>query len=598
MISKMKKLLLAARTAEREKVLEILRLAEVVHVEPAVPEQVKIPGKISEAIENCSRALLILEQITPDASRECLATPGTPTRLVEETLANDRAIRELKDRIAFLNRELDEVKPWGDLGLEDLAWLKSEGLRIVFYKGPLNEGDAIEAEFFGLIRAVDENGLFIAASRNEIRLPEKFVEVPLPEREASQLHEEIQSCQQAIAEHEQTLKCLFMRRDDIQKHYVKLLNRKKIAEVESGIHTEDNVFVLTGWCPESRMADLQQAFEDAEIRVGMSFEDAGEEDVPPTLLENNSMVRSLGSLYDFMGLTPSYNEPDTSGLFLATLTIFAAFLIADAGYGLSVVLLLALIYKPLVNRGADSGFLKLGLFLFGGGAVYGLLTNAWFGETWHLVESYRFDPGSDQGALVLKGLCLFIGTMHLTLAHIMKIRRRTIELSTVSEVAWILFIWAMYGLICNLVLKTEFIMPYWLVMPLFKISITLILLFTAPSFNLFKSVAAGLLAIFQNGAGAFSDILSYIRLWAVGLAGGQMALAFNKIAGMLPGVEILGLTLPLLKLPFMVIGHIGNIVLTVISILSHGVRLNLLEFSNHLELDWAGRKYDPFKEIK
>lgn len=594
----MKKLLLAARTAEREKVLEILRCAEIVHVEPAVPEKVKVPGNLNEALDNCSRALLLLEQVLPDASRDCMATPGTPTRLVEETLANDRAIHDLKEKIVSLNAELEEVKPLGDLGLEDLAWLKGEGLSIAFYKGPLINGDSIVAEFVGLIRAIDDNGLFFAASRSKITTSEVFAEVPLPEREASDLNGEIQKCLQAITEHEHTLQCLFMRRDIIQRHYVKLLNRKKFAEVESGVHTEDNVFVLTGWCPEGRIAELQSTFEEAGIRVGMSFEDVGDEDVPPTLLENNSMVKSLNSLYDFMGLTPSYNEPDTSGLFLATLTIFAAFLIADAGYGLSVVLLLALVYKPLTSRGADPGFLKLGLFLFGGGAVYGLLTNAWFGETWHLVESYKFDPGTDQGALVLKGLCLFIGTMHLTLAHIMKIRRRVIELATISEVAWILFLWAMYGLICNLVLKTEFIMPYSLVMPLFKISITLILLFTAPSFNLFKSVAAGLIAIFQNGAGAFSDILSYIRLWAVGLAGGQMALAFNRIAGMLPGVELLGLTLPLLKLPFLLVGHIGNIVLTVIGILSHGVRLNLLEFSNHLELDWAGRKYDPFKEIK
>jgi V/A-type H+-transporting ATPase subunit I len=188
--------------------------------------------------------------------------------------------------------------------------------------------------------------------------------------------------------------------------------------------------------------------------------------------------------------------------------------------------------------------------------------------------------------------------MHLTLAHFMKIRRRTLDLTILGEAGWILFIWAMYGLICQLILGTGFVMPAEWSIPLFKVSLTLILLFTAPSFNIFKSVFAGLLSILQNASAAFSDILSYIRLWAVGLAGGKVAQAFNNIGAMLPPVSLFGLSVPLLKLPIWIMGHGINIILCIIGILAHGVRLNLLEFSNHLELDWAGRKYDPFKEIK
>jgi V/A-type H+-transporting ATPase subunit I len=118
----------------------------------------------------------------------------------------------------------------------------------------------------------------------------------------------------------------------------------------------------------------------------------------------------------------------------------------------------------------------------------------------------------------------------------------------------------------------------------------LILLFTAPSWNIFASIAAGIGAVLKNASACFSDIVSYIRLWAVGLAGGKVAMAFNDIAAMVPFF--------LLKLPVYVLGHAINIILGVIAILAHGVRLNLLEFSNHLELEWSGRKYDPFREIK
>jgi V/A-type H+-transporting ATPase subunit I len=271
------------------------------------------------------------------------------------------------------------------------------------------------------------------------------------------------------------------------------------------------------------------------------------------------------------------------------LTVFAAFLIADAGYGLLVVIAMLAAYKPLLKRGADRDFLHLGLFLFGGTAIYGLFTNTWFGETWHLFSGYTFNPNEDAGMKTLQGLCFLMGVSHLTWAHIMKARRRKADLSLLGDAGWIMFLWAMYGVICMLILKESFVLPFSWIMPLFKVSAVLILLFTEPSLNPLKCIPAGIGAILQNASNCFSDIVSYIRLWAVGLAGGKVAGAFNNIAGMLPF---------LLAIPVYVAGHAINIILGVIAILAHGVRLNLLEFSNHLELEWSGRKYDPFKEIK
>jgi V/A-type H+-transporting ATPase subunit I len=148
----------------------------------------------------------------------------------------------------------------------------------------------------------------------------------------------------------------------------------------------------------------------------------------------------------------------------------------------------------------------------------------------------------------------------------------------------------MYGVICKLILKQDFLLPSSWIIPLFQISGVLILFFTAPSKNILATIGAGVGAFLKNASASFSDIVSYIRLWAVGLAGGKVAGAFNDIAAMIP--------MFVLRIPVYIIGHSINIILGVIAILAHGVRLNLLEFSNHLELEWSGRKYDPFKEIK
>ena len=598
MIVQMKKLLLAARSTEREQVLEILRQAAVVHVAPAEPEQVKVPGSLGEAIEACSRALNILAQIEVTGGTDRLASPGTPTRLIEETLSHFHEVASCKDKFLMLNRQLDEIRPWGELGLKDLAWLKAAGLHISFMKGLARAEFAIVADAVTRVYAVDTEAVFLAVSRQPIAIPEGFVEVIPPARESAEIIEEIQNCQQNLHDHQQALHSLALRREDLEKHLTKLLNRKRYAEVESGVHNAEEIFVLTGWCPEDKQISLQKTFEEAEISVGIDFSLPAADEIPPTMLANKPWAESIQPMYDFMGMTPSYNEPDVSAIFLLTLTLFASFLVADAGYGLMVFLPLLIGYKALVARGVDAKLLRLGMFLYGGATIYGVLTNTWFGHTFRLVESYQFNPESPEGSFMLQGLCLFIGIVHLTAGHLMKIARRKVDLTLLSEIGWILFLWGMYGLICQMLLGKSFVMPSEWSIPLFKVSVVLIFAFTAPSFNIFKSIMAGFTSMLMNASAAFSDILSYIRLWAVGLAGGKLAAAFNNISAMLPAVNLFGLALPLLQIPLLIVGHLGNMILGIIGILAHGVRLNLLEFSNHLELDWAGHKYEPFKEIK
>lgn len=589
MISPMKKLLLAAKVSDREKILAMLQSAEVVHVDPVDPQSVRLPEGLSTEIDNCTKAIALLEQVTPPENNK-LVPPGTPSRLVEEILEHERAIPAIREQLAALKREVEALAPWGQLGLEDVKFLQQHGLNFRFFKGPVAQIDGIEAEAVAVIQQIDGIAYLVAASRSEIEVSDSFIEIETPSRDVNTIDNEMVVLERKIEEHEEALSCFSLRLEDLKKHYTKLLNRKNFSEVETGVFVEDAIFVLSGWCPEDNIEELGKSFENAGLKVGLHFEDPAEEEVPPTHLKNASWAQSIAPLYEFMGVTPSYNEPDTSGMFLIMLTVFSAFLLADAGYGLVVFLLVAAAYLPLVQKGVDKKALRLVLFLFGGVSIYGLLTNTWFGETYHLIDSHKFDPNSQDGMVFLQGICFLMGVVHLSVGHIIKAMKKKIDITILSEVGWIMFLWAMYGVICSLILKQDFVMPGSWIIPLFKGSAVLILLFTAPSWNIFSSIAAGFGAILQNASACFSDIVSYIRLWAVGLAGGKVAMAFNDIAAMIPFF--------FLKLPVYVLGHSINIILGVIAILAHGVRLNLLEFSNHLELEWAGRKYDPFKEIK
>ena len=113
------------------------------------------------------------------------------------------------------------------------------------------------------------------------------------------------------------------------------------------------------------------------------------------------------------------------------------------------------------------------------------------------------------------------------------------------------------------------------------------MLFANPSRNVFKMVALGAANFPLSAIGTFSDIMSYVRLMAVGLAGSVLAVSFNELATSAG---------PVLMVPIMIFGHALNIGLTIIALFSHGVRLNVLEFSNNFGMEWSGYSYQPFAE--
>ena len=125
MISKMKKLLLGGKASEKEKILEVLREAGVVHVDAAVPEKVSVPASLNDELQKCNRAILELSQIECLSDEDKIETPGKPKRLIEETLEHVSALSKLKDKVIALKKEFEETEVWGPLGLKDLNFLKN-----------------------------------------------------------------------------------------------------------------------------------------------------------------------------------------------------------------------------------------------------------------------------------------------------------------------------------------------------------------------------------------------------------------------------------------------------------------------------------------
>jgi V/A-type H+-transporting ATPase subunit I len=583
MIAPMKSLLLAGRQVDRAAVLSILQEVGVVHVEPVDPSTLQVPLDLLKEIDTVAQAIDVLSKVTPAEGQ--IPPPGTPARIVDEFQADFVLLTRLETDKVTLAHEIERVAPWGRIARDDLQALRNRGLHVEFFICPAGYAQVIQADVCQRIAEHAGEEYLLAISRTPIPETPPARRLPQPERDVHELRAALATVLEEEKRLRENMRELAKRLPEIRAYHQELLERKRFAEVETGLLNDGPIFVLRGWLPAACEATLRQALDQAKLPVGLQLADPTDDEQPPTKLENPWWCRPIEVLFSLLGVVPGYREADISPTFFPALIIFTAFLIGDAGYGLLAGAALAVAFKPLLERGVPRPIIELFLALFAGTFLYGVVTNTWFGEAPAVLARFRLLPDDPEAATkTLKWLCFLIGAVHLSIAHLWKIRRRSWEPALLGEIGWLLFIWPMYALV--LVLVNDEPAPAWM-LPGFGVSLALILLFTAPSWNLFSAIGQGLGAIALNAASFLSDIISYIRLWAVGLAGGILAHSFNELAAPLPVV---------LMVLVLVVAHLMNFALGLVALFAHGVRLNLLEFSNHLGMEWLGREFDPFRK--
>ncbi|MDP2981148.1 MAG: V-type ATPase 116kDa subunit family protein, partial [Candidatus Omnitrophota bacterium] len=353
-------------------------------------------------------------------------------------------------------------------------------------------------------------------------------------------------------------------------------------EVREGAGRFEKLSYIKGYCPVDRAEVIEKAA--SEEKWGMLVNDPDENDAPPTLVRNPKWVKIIKPMFDIIGTIPGYGEVDISLHFLIFFSIFFGMLIGDAGYGLTYFLI-ALIAQKKFKDIKDKSIFFLTYVLASFAIIWGLLTGAFFGShAWLKPMMPYFTDNTN-----VQAFCFLIGAVQLSMAHIWKILRKFPSLKVLSDIGWICVLWAAYFLAKSLILNFEFPgFGKWI----FMAGSGLIILFTNPVKNVFAGIGAGLGDFLLKLVNSFADIVSYIRLFAVGLAGVAIANAFNQIAAGIGAASILN---GLLSGFVLFSGHTLNLSLGILSILVHGVRLNVLEFSGHLDMKWSGVEYSPFK---
>ena len=354
------------------------------------------------------------------------------------------------------------------------------------------------------------------------------------------------------------------------------------------------------------LAEKQADFAGLAKANGWAFiaDDPAEEDAVPTAMRHNRFVQLLTPLTDFLGTVPGYREPDISLWFLLFFGIFFAMIFGDAGYG-GILVILSLIGIVKAKAKEQPAPLAMQMFLYLGvlTVIWGTATCNWFGISVDYIPAWlknlsvpaisNATEESIRNANLMQ-FCFTLGLIQLTIGHIISIVRNIRSPQILGHVGSIAMLCGMYVVVLSLVVSAERYQINQPVMIAIGGGFALNFIFSNYQTGIGQSIVDSLkniITMFLGVVNVFADIMSYIRLWAVGLAGSAISATVNQMAG-----PALGSFLIFLGVLLLFFGHGLNYIMNVLSVIVHGVRLNTLEFSNHVGLTWAGFKYEPFAE--
>jgi len=603
MIVPMSKVYIVTQRHNRDRLLDALGQLGVVHVEPVDPDKAIAKERTVRAISTLSHGLQILQQIEPSGD-----TPDLPTLdAAKEALSIQKALADEEDHLNTLYRKADQLALWGNVELKQLEKLRAAGIEIKFFSVAQKDLPGLEAECIEtlaerpgreqIVAVIDRTGQF-QAPEGAKEIPWPTTDLPTIKKEAAEVDASLKRHRERLAELAHLLEAI---RQQLKKHQVEA----DVCVVQNSGLSSDALFALQGWVPSSKADSLSDRLAERDITAAVEVMPVEEEEQPPTLIEYPRWARPIKALFDMLGTLPGYKEYDISPFFMVALPLFAAMLIGDAGYGAILAGAGLAFYSKIVKAaGKPSAHL---LIIFGlATMLWGILTANYFGVTPQsfinigregmanamiaIAPFWRSD-GEEARALIMK-VSLIIGCVHLVTAHLHTAVKLFPDTRAYAEIAWMVILVDMLVLIWHLMFIGVDQMPAWIGYVLL-IGFLAASWFTAPAKNPLKRFLIGLASSILPLLSTFSDIMSYIRLFAVGLASYYIAAAFNDL-----GAKVAGSTTWIGGAPIVLFGHALNIGLAAIAIFAHGVRLNMLEFSNNVGVKWAGYAYRPFTKDK
>ena len=615
MITKMTKYSFILMTGEKEGFLEQLQELGVVDISRSVKP---VDQDSSEMLAKATRAKKVLEFLdgidySKDADAEAISkaivtVEDDPVKYVEDCRTR---LAELNTAYANAEKQMKARLPWGDYDKAAVDGLKDLGYTVRYYCVDEKRFEQTWAELYPL-QLVENDGKkvwFVTVSPKDEEYSFPVPETAAPEgtyaeaaAEAGRIHKEIIDCKAGILNAKDYIPAI---KEACNKDLVEL--DRYLAD-SSAVGAADNLIsVFTGFAPVDDDEQLSEAFD----KMGVFYlkEDAVEEDNPPIKLKNNWFARQFESFTGMYGM-PVYSEFDPTSIVAPFYLLFFAMCLGDAGYGIVLLLFGLLLNKGWVKFAMFDGLGTIISILGAGTMVVGTVLGTFFGmslydATWVpeflkkcMIVGEVEVPGMGMFNIQML-LALGIGVFHICLAMTVKAIGYTKRFGfkeTVSAWGWLLLI--VGGLIVAILGVGNILSPVaikWAVIVIGALSALAIYIFNTPGRNPLINIGAGLWDTYNMATGILGDVLSYIRLFALGLAGGMLGQAFNNLAEMVRGDNFLT------WVPFVLIllfGHVLNILMSSLGAFVHPLRLTFVEYFKNAGYEGKGAAYNPLTTNK
>ena len=605
MIVRMMKYDIVLFAAERDRFIESLREIGMVDITTSGWEPTESDRALLLDIEARTKALAAIDSLSEDA---------TTTKSVEAERAFEcyteaqSAIAAAKGDIARLEKSLEEWTPWGDFDMEQLAELAKAGVTLRYFVTSTSTYDKGIGEWganynIALISSADSQARFVVVGDGSEQIDVDAQELKAPTMNLSQLTAAVKSAEQRIADAEQTIVACAAHRSVIAAELAVLKSQLQNLRISSTAEqaADGLLLVLEGWAEEANASKVDALLNASPSTVYIKSNPTPEDNTP-VKLKNNRYAR-IFELVGNMYALPKYGTVDLTPFFAPFYMLFFAICLCDAGYG--AVILAAGI--ALLAKGGKS-LRQAALFstVCGVASVaFGFAANSFFGMTISdapLFEDMKFLDFQNQFFYASLGIGIFQILFGMAINIVMTTKTYGFK-NALGQLGWFLLIFSSCAAgVAGMVGAEWYSFSSVAYMATVAVALVLMLLLNKPSFNIFANFGVGLWDTYNNITGLLSDLLSYIRLFAIGLSGGVLALVFNSLAmgltGLDAGIEqftvgtlfqIIGASAILL------IGHGINLFMSAISSFVHPMRLTFVEFFKNAGFEMGTRAFEPLK---
>lgn len=601
MIAKMRKLTFLVYHKEYDSFLKSLRDLGIVHVqefERGTVDDSTMQVQLMKA-KQVSDAIKRLARLETNQEIESLPIDKDGESILVQLEDLERNLQARKQSLSSIEKTIESLMPWGNFTQNDIQRLKDLNFDVHFYM--CNESAFDEAwvnDYNATV--IHKNGsrvFFITLTNKGTQFFINAESVRLPEISLADAEKQREALSIEVAKIEDEIRVLAKTKISSLEAYLKELESniefdKVLLNTKSTV--ENKLMVLQGWIPANETAEISSKLDQTSIYYEIT--DPTPDDNVPIKFSNKgffSWFEPIGKLY----MLPRYNEIDLTPYFAPFFMVFFGLCLGDSGYGV-FLFLVATLYKMFAKSLQPSMKSVMSLVQVLGASTFfaGLLTGGFFGVSLYDIDNPFIQQLKSIAYLdnnKMFALALILGVIQILFGMVLKIANQIIQFGVkyaVSTIGWFILLTYTFLLAGFPTLGSLGSVPHLIVS---GICGAMIFLYNSPDKNIFANIGLGLWDTYNMATGLLGDILSYVRLFALGLSGGILASVFNSLAtGMSPDNVVLG---PIVMVLIFVVGHAINIFMNVLGAMVHPMRLTFVEFFKNAGYEGGGQEYKPFR---